>query len=126
MILIKPQTFGSTEFHALDMLAGHGKDLTRVQLSLFIYPQKWDEIRLEIGNANDWQCKRCGLDLLYPGLPAPKEESYKRRANVHHKDRNRRNNHFSNLELLCPKCHLNEHRRDRLIAPGQLSLPFLG
>lgn len=105
------------------MLAGHGKDLTRIQLPLFLYPQKWDDIRMEVGNARDWQCERCGLELLYPGLKAPKEESYKRRANVHHRDRNRRNDHRSNLELLCPKCHLDEHRGDRWNVPGQLCLP---
>lgn len=28
---------------------------------------------------------------------------------VHHKDRNRNNNDFSNLELICPNCHYEEH-----------------
>jgi len=28
---------------------------------------------------------------------------------VHHKDRNRNNNSFSNLELICPNCHSEEH-----------------
>lgn len=28
---------------------------------------------------------------------------------VHHKDRNRRNNDLSNLEVLCPNCHSLEH-----------------
>lgn len=31
---------------------------------------------------------------------------------VHHKDRNRKNNSPSNLEVLCRKCHRSEHRRD--------------
>lgn len=28
---------------------------------------------------------------------------------VHHKDRNRKNNHYSNLEFLCRSCHAKEH-----------------
>jgi 5-methylcytosine-specific restriction endonuclease McrA len=28
---------------------------------------------------------------------------------VHHIDRNRDNNHSSNLEILCPNCHEEEH-----------------
>ncbi len=28
---------------------------------------------------------------------------------VHHKDRNRNNNDLSNLELICPNCHYEEH-----------------
>lgn len=30
---------------------------------------------------------------------------------IHHKDRNRKNNEFSNLEVLCPNCHSLEHMR---------------
>ena len=28
---------------------------------------------------------------------------------VHHKDRNKKNNNFDNLELICPNCHYEEH-----------------
>lgn len=28
---------------------------------------------------------------------------------IHHKDRNRKNNRFENLELICPNCHYEEH-----------------
>ena len=28
---------------------------------------------------------------------------------IHHRDRNRRNNDMENLELLCPNCHTEEH-----------------
>jgi predicted nucleic acid-binding Zn ribbon protein len=41
-------------------------------------------------------CERCGykkLEILQ----------------VHHKDRNRKNNDVSNLELVCPNCHYEEH-----------------
>ncbi len=28
---------------------------------------------------------------------------------IHHKDRNRSNNNFNNLELVCPNCHYEKH-----------------
>jgi 5-methylcytosine-specific restriction endonuclease McrA len=42
------------------------------------------------------KCERCGYN---------KREI----LNVHHKDRNRKNNELSNLELICPNCHSEEH-----------------
>lgn len=41
-------------------------------------------------------CERCGYDI-YEILE------------IHHKDKNRKNNELSNLELLCPNCHTKEH-----------------
>jgi 5-methylcytosine-specific restriction endonuclease McrA len=31
---------------------------------------------------------------------------------VHHKDRDRGNNDLSNLELICPNCHYEEHYKE--------------
>lgn len=45
------------------------------------------------------KCERCGFD------------KYKQILGVHHKDRNRNNNDFSNLEVLCPNCHSIEHMK---------------
>lgn len=42
-------------------------------------------------------CERCGFDQ-YPEI-----------LGVHHKDRNRKNNELSNLEVLCANCHSIEH-----------------
>ncbi len=42
-------------------------------------------------------CNRCG----YSDVPAILE--------VHHKDRDRKNNKIENLEILCPLCHRLEH-----------------
>lgn len=41
-------------------------------------------------------CERCGYSK--PEI-----------LQVHHKDRNRTNNDFVNLELICPNCHYEEH-----------------
>lgn len=32
---------------------------------------------------------------------------------IHHKDRNRQNNSFDNLELICPNCHYEKHYLER-------------
>lgn len=45
------------------------------------------------------KCERCGFDA-HPQI-----------LGVHHKDRNRRNNDLSNLEVLCPNCHSIEHMK---------------
>ena len=42
------------------------------------------------------KCERCNY-------------SKKEILQVHHKNRNRMHNHLSNLELLCPNCHAEEH-----------------
>lgn len=42
------------------------------------------------------KCEKCGIDN-----PCVLE--------VHHKDRNRKNNKIENLQLLCANCHLIEH-----------------
>jgi len=39
------------------------------------------------------ECSRCGFNS-HPSI-----------LGIHHKDRNRHNNHPSNLEVLCPNCH---------------------
>ena len=45
----------------------------------------------------EMMCERCGYNK-YPSVLI-----------VHHKDRNRENNSLSNLEVLCPTCHGEEH-----------------
>lgn len=42
-------------------------------------------------------CERCQYDK-YPEI-----------LEVHHRDRNRKNNTIENLEILCPRCHCEEH-----------------
>jgi 5-methylcytosine-specific restriction endonuclease McrA len=42
-------------------------------------------------------CEKCGYDKIAQILE------------VHHKDRNRKNNNITNLEILCPNCHDEEH-----------------
>lgn len=42
------------------------------------------------------QCAKCGYNKIEI-------------LQIHHKDRNRKNNNLENLELICPNCHFEEH-----------------
>jgi len=53
-------------------------------------------IKIRLLELRGQQCERCGYN---------KHEI----LHVHHKDRNRNNNKVSNLELICPNCHYEEH-----------------
>ncbi len=53
-------------------------------------------IKLRLIKARGTKCERCGyarLEILH----------------VHHRNRDRNNNSLSNLELICPNCHFEEH-----------------
>ena len=53
--------------------------------------------------AYESKCMRCGYNR------------YTQVLQVHHIDRDRKNNHIENLEVLCPTCHMEEH----LIGSGE-------
>lgn len=47
-------------------------------------------------------CERCGF--------IPKDRC---QLDIHHKDRNRKNNKIENLETICANCHRLEHKEER-------------
>ena len=53
-------------------------------------------LKLRLREERGQKCERCGYDK-YEILQ------------VHHKDRNRKNNDLKNLQLICPNCHYEEH-----------------
>ncbi|MEK7630351.1 MAG: HNH endonuclease signature motif containing protein [Patescibacteria group bacterium] len=53
-------------------------------------------LKLRLINQRGKNCERCGYGQ-YEILQ------------VHHKDRNRKNNELDNLKLICPNCHAEEH-----------------
>lgn len=53
-------------------------------------------IKLKLLKERGLKCERCGY---------AKHEILQ----IHHRDRNRNNNDLSNLELICPNCHFEEH-----------------
>ena len=64
----------------------------------FIHSSRWRTLsRLKL--ALTPLCERCGDAATL----------------VHHKDHNQRNNHPSNHESLCRRCHDEEHKEDRFV-----------
>ena len=64
-------------------------------------------IKLRVIALRDPLCERCGynkVEILH----------------VHHKDRNHQNNDFSNLELICPNCHYEEHYLEKSWLGGKV------
>lgn len=53
-------------------------------------------LKARLMKARGKACERCGYN---------KHEI----LNIHHKNRDRKNNDLSNLELICPNCHMEEH-----------------
>lgn len=59
------------------------------------------------------KCERCGYSKVEI-------------LQVHHRDRNRNNNDLSNLELICPNCHYEEHYLEKSWLNGRLALGGVG
>ena len=53
-------------------------------------------MKIRLLEARGLKCERCGYNK--PEI-----------LQIHHKDRNTSNNDLSNLELICPNCHYEEH-----------------
>lgn len=70
-------------------------------------------IKYKIGRPRDKAFELRAIKIRLLELRGEKCErctySKKEVLQVHHRDRNRRNNKNSNLELVCPNCHYEEH-----------------
>jgi len=49
----------------------------------------------------DYTCEKCGSE----------QSNSKQYIIIHHKDKNRKNNFYSNLQVLCKSCHQSIHPR---------------
>ncbi len=58
--------------------------------------EHYKNIKIRLLDLRGKICERCGYSK-YEILQ------------VHHKDKNRENNRFDNLELICPNCHYEQH-----------------
>ena len=72
---------------------------------------------VEIMNAAEWKCERCGL------ADAESLERWDRHLDIHHQDGNGRlsdqpNHKFGNLEVLCCSCHRTTHHETRRLVAG--------
>lgn len=53
-------------------------------------------LKERLGSARGKICERCGYNKFEI-------------IQIHHKDRDRKNNNLKNLELVCPNCHYEDH-----------------
>lgn len=58
--------------------------------------KSYQSLKIRLLNQKGRKCELCGYDK-YEILQ------------IHHKDRNNKNNEFNNLQLICPNCHCEEH-----------------
>lgn len=67
--------------------------------------KKWQEISFEVRDRSNWTCDECGV---YVG------EENKVFLHAHHRNHDRNDNHRTNLQALCIKCHSDKHRHESL------------
>lgn len=69
-------------------------------------PSGWKRMREFIYRRDGEKCTVCSVT----------EEEYKKKTkkslHVHHKDKNRRNNKYENLVLMCGQCHQSQHQNN--------------
>lgn len=58
--------------------------------------KSYKSLKIRLLKLRGGRCERCGYT---------KHEILQ----IHHKDRDKNNNEYSNLELICPNCHYEEH-----------------
>lgn len=65
----------------------------------YLKSDEWAKIRIHMLEANNYTCQRCG------------QKKFRARLHVHHKTYDRLfKEEFEDLELLCDKCHSEEHK----------------
>ncbi|MEH2408044.1 HNH endonuclease [Nostoc sp.] len=91
-----------------------------------LYPDNWSEIDTSVKQQAQWRCQKCGLHCIPPKEDTSKLTRSKRRVytlQVHHWNRDPRDNRRENLVALCSACHLYYHQGSKSnVSPGQLSL----
>jgi predicted nucleic acid-binding Zn ribbon protein len=58
-------------------------------------------IKIRLLDERGKRCERCGYDSVNI-------------LQVHHKNRNNKDNRFDNLEIICPNCHCEEHYGEKI------------
>lgn len=76
---------------------------------LSVYPENWEQLSRGIKEEMGWICEKCGINL----------KDNPKYLHTHHIDGNPSNNNFSNLKVLCIKCHSEEFIHSHLkFSPG--------
>jgi hypothetical protein len=91
-----------------------------------VYPSNWKEIAFCIKSKANWRCQQCRQQCLRPGEPTHHLTKGRKAAitlQVHHWNRQRKDNREENLVALCSACHLSKHCLGQSnVTPGQLEL----
>lgn len=80
--------YGSTKFSKTP-------EYTETSSPLNLYPKNFSKFANSIKAIAKWKCEECGLDL----------SGDRHLLHVHHIDYDKSNNHPSNLQVLCIRCH---------------------
>ena len=68
-----------------------------------LYPVHWHAIAMQIKNAADWKCQKCGKQCRRPGEPF---DTHKRTLTVSHLNHEPQDIRPENLMAMCAPCHL--------------------
>lgn len=71
-----------------------------------VYSNDWDQISNKYRSERNWICEGCGIDCSSAEL--------KRHLHCHHKNMDKSNNRYVNLEALCIKCHSEQPGHSKL------------
>lgn len=66
------------------------------------YISNWSQYSLAIREKKKWRCEQCRIEL--------EDMSDRKFLHVHHKNGNKKDNRYKNLEVLCVSCHAMEHK----------------
>lgn len=99
----KLSEFGDKTFKEFtDMLETSRLDAA-MGTDIFGYTQGWERISREYRESKDYTCEICGLKI-----ENPLDRMY---MHCHHKNGDKTNNDFSNLQCLCIRCHSQVDQR---------------
>lgn len=97
----------STDFVEILREAGDVKEPTEYEVDIFGYVKNWEKISFDYRTKQNFTCERCGTHI---------DDGFDRYyMQTHHKNGVKTDNHESNLECLCVKCHSevdDMHRRN--------------
>jgi hypothetical protein len=70
-----------------------------------LYPDNWDEIRIDILTRAHNRCEKCGVNY-WSWVVKPDGKQYQVVLTIAHVDHDRTNNDYENLKAWCQRCHI--------------------